>query len=290
MITIDIHKQLAGPEGSMELSLDLSITSGKLISLFGESGSGKTSTLRMLAGLMKPDSGSIQVGGEVWFDSEKKINVKTRDRKIGYVFQDYALFPHLTVLRNLEFAAQTKHNKARVEELITIFELDALQHRKPETLSGGQQQRVALARALVLKPKILLLDEPLSALDAKIRWKLQDYIAQVHKEYGLTTILVSHDLGEIHRLSHWVVELSNGKIVRQGTPSELFTGGAISGKFRFTGEVLAIEEQDVVFVVSVLIHNEVIKVIAQKNEIGDLQPGNKVVVASKAFNPVIYKV
>jgi len=222
MISINIEKKLHGADGKMKLNLDLQIQKGQLVTLFGESGAGKTSTLRILSGLMQPEKGRIAVNGKIWFDAEKKINLKPRKRKIGYLFQDYALFPNMTVLENLEFALGKNENKTIISELIEMVELGDLQHRKPKTLSGGQQQRVALARALVQQPEILLLDEPLSALDQKIRQKLQDYIVKVHRKFNLTTILISHDEKEILKLSDWIFELKNGELQRQGFPNQIF--------------------------------------------------------------------
>jgi molybdate transport system ATP-binding protein len=170
------------------------------------------------------------------------------------------------------------------------MELGELQDRKPETLSGGQKQRVALARALVQRPEILLLDEPLAALDIKIRLKLQDYLLKVHREFNLTTLLISHDLGEIIKLSNRVYLLEKGKISRQGSPTEVFVSSEISGKFKFTGEILRIEPQEVVFIVTILIETSVVKVIAQESEVRELKVGDKIMVASKAFNPVIFKI
>lgn len=290
MILKNISKNLQGAQDNMCLSLDLNIQPGQLVTLYGESGAGKTSTLRIIAGLMKPNKGSLSVNGKVWFDANQGINLKPQQRKIGYVFQDYALFPNMTVRKNLEFGLQKNDDRKRVTQLISMVELEALQDRKPDTLSGGQKQRVALARALVQKPEILLLDEPLAALDIKIRSKLQQYIARVHQEYNLTTILVSHDIGEIHKLSDWVYMLENGRIIKQGTPTDLFLNKKISGKFKFTGEVVKIEPQDVVCVVTVLIQTQLVKIIAQESELENLNIGDKVGVASKAFNPVIYKI
>ncbi len=289
MIEFQISKHLQASGGDMHFNVSLSIKKGQLVTLYGESGAGKTSTLRMLAGLLQPDTGYIKVNETFWYNSKTKQNLKPQSRKIGYVFQDYALFPNMTVVQNLEFALG-KSDRGIIDELIFTMELDALRNRKPETLSGGQKQRVALARALVQKPEILLLDEPLSALDIKIRLKLQDYILKVHKLYKLTTILISHDIGEIHKLSDWVFELKYGEIINQGTPADVFVKQNISGKFKFTGEVLNIQKQDVIYIVSVLIHNEVVQIIAQENEVQEINPGDRVMVASKAFNPVIYKV
>jgi molybdate transport system ATP-binding protein len=273
----------------MKLHLELEFKRGELVTLYGESGAGKTSTLRMLAGLLAPDRGRIEVGGRTWFDSGSNINLKPQQRKLGFVFQDYALFPHMTVRENLEYGLKSREDKSIVSHLIKLVALDDLQDRRPATLSGGQKQRVALARALVGKPELLLLDEPLSALDARIRARLQDAILALHREFGLTTLLISHDLGEIHKLSDHVVELERGSVLRQGSPEELFLQNRISGKFRFTGQVLSIEASGVVHIVTVLIQNQLVKVVAQEKEIRDLKVGDRVLVASKAFNPVLQK-
>ncbi|MFT4568317.1 MAG: molybdate transport system ATP-binding protein [Saprospiraceae bacterium] len=289
MIELKIQKSLQAANGAMNLTLDISIPQGSFITLYGESGAGKTSTLRMLAGLMDPDGGRITVNNEVWYDTSKKICLTPQKRKIGYVFQDYALFPNMTVRKNLEYALGKNQDPQRINTLIEITELSALQNRKPETLSGGQKQRVALARALVQQPEILLLDEPLAALDSKIRLRLQDYIKQVHQEFNLTTILVSHDIGEIVKLSDQVIVLEAGKVKLQGSSEEVFINKQLSGKFKFTGEILKIEKEEIVYIITVLIHSNVVKVVAQESEVHDMKIGDKVVVASKAFNPIIYK-
>ncbi|WP_299259969.1 sulfate/molybdate ABC transporter ATP-binding protein [uncultured Aquimarina sp.] len=290
MIEAHIRKTLSTANGKMLLDIQLNIKKGQFVTLYGSSGAGKTSTLRILAGLLSADKGQIIIDKKVWLDTEKKINCTPQQRKIGYVFQDYALFPNMTVRKNLAFALEKGQDKLIIEELITIVELEELQHRKPETLSGGQQQRVALARALVRKPEILLLDEPLSALDIKMRSKLQDYILKVHRKYGLTTILVSHDVGEIIKMSDEIYCLEEGEISKKGDPSAIFTNDKLSGKFQFTGEVIAIKQEEVVYIVTVLIGNNVVKIIAQESEITDLGIGDKVIVASKAFNPVLLKI
>ena len=289
MISCTLEKVLNAAGGEMKLHLELSLGKGELVTLYGESGAGKTSTLRMLAGLLTPDRGRIVVEGRTWFDSDEKINLRPQERNLGFFFQDYALFPHMTVRENLVYGAKSREDKSLVSHLIEMVALGDLQDQKPDTLSGGQKQRVALARALVGKPDLLLLDEPLSALDARIRTKLQDDILAVHREFGLTTLLISHDLGEIHKLSDRVVELEQGRVRRQGSPEELFLRDRISGKFRFTGQVLNIEASGVVHIVTVLIQNQLVKVVAQEKEVRDLRVGDRVVVASKAFNPVLYK-
>ncbi|MCO5724070.1 sulfate/molybdate ABC transporter ATP-binding protein [Robiginitalea marina] len=288
MISCQIDKRLRAAGGEMQFRMDLQVPRGQLLALYGASGAGKTSTLRMLAGLMAPDAGRIEVGGNVWFDSTSGINLRPQQRGLGFVFQDYALFPHLTVRQNLEFGAP-KDQKAVVDELIDLVELGGLQHQRPGTLSGGQKQRVALARALVGRPSLLLLDEPLAALDLKIRLKLQDYLLRVHREYGLTTLLISHDLGEIHKLCDRVLVLEQGQVVREGTPSEVFQSDRISGKFKFTGEVLGIQPQEFLFLVTVQVQDQVVQVVALPSEVRALAVGDRVLVASKAFNPVLYK-
>lgn len=290
MIAIDIHKILYTAHGSMLLSIQLDIEKGQLVTLYGISGSGKTSILRMLAGLMHVDKGRISVHDKTWLNTNEKVHRSPQQRKVGYVFQDYALFPNMTVRKNLEFALEKGQDRSIIEELINIVELEMLQDRKPEMLSGGQQQRVALARALVRKPELLLLDEPLSALDVNMRSKLQDYIIKVHHQYELTTILVSHDISEIIKMSDKVYCLEGGKIVKQGDPISIFTNNQVSGKFQFTGEIITIKKEDVVYVVTILIGQNVVKVIAQESEILDLKTGDTVIVASKAFNPILLKV
>ena len=289
MIRLNLKKILKSTGGKMVLDLELNIAKGQFVTLFGESGAGKTSTLRMLSGLLKPDIGTITVDGITWFNSNKNINLVPQQRKVGYVFQDYALFPNMTVRQNLEYALQRNQDKSIIEELLDFAQLSELQQRKPETLSGGQKQRVALARSLVQRPEILILDEPLSALDLKMRIKLQEYILQIHKQFKLTTILVSHDIGEIVKLSDCVFELQNGKVIKKGAAADFFGLNKTSAKFRFSGEVLKIEREDVIYVISVLIGNDIIKVVSDRTEANGLKVGDQVLVASKAFNPIIRK-
>ncbi len=221
MISVQISKQLHGPEGDMDLQVDTKIQKGEFVTVFGPSGAGKTSILRMLAGLLKPDSGRIEVGDSIWFDSGKKVHLPPQLRTVGMVFQDYSLFPNMTVRENLDFALEKGQPKAIVEDLLELTELGQLAGKRPFQLSGGQKQRVALARALVRKPQLLLLDEPLSALDAAMQDKLQDYILKVHREFGLTTILISHDLIEVVKMSERVLVLDQGRIAQDGKPGEV---------------------------------------------------------------------
>ena len=221
MISIQLSKRLDGPDGKLSLEVDTTIQNGEFVTIFGPSGAGKTSILRMLAGLLKPDSGRIVVEDSVWFDDRQKIDIRPQYRNIGMVFQDYSLFPNMTVKENLDFALEKGQSKAIVEDLLELTELGQLAGKRPFQLSGGQKQRVALARALVRKPKLLLLDEPLSALDAEMQGKLQDYILSVHREFNLTTILISHDLIEVLKMSQRVFVLDQGRIAKDGKPADV---------------------------------------------------------------------
>ncbi|WP_217603186.1 ABC transporter ATP-binding protein [Chitinophaga sp. GbtcB8] len=240
MIEFSLNKTLHTAEGEMQLNVSARIESGKFVSLYGASGSGKTSLLRMLAGFMKPENGYIKVNETVWFDGAKKINAEPQHRKIGFVFQDYALFPNMNVRENISFALKKNESKEIVDELLELSGLSNLAARKIQALSGGQQQRVALARAIVKKPSVLLLDEPLSAVDSGMRAQLQGTLAEMHKRFGLTTILVSHNSDEIIRLSDTVFHLGNGKFQQLAAPAAFFLHSFTPGTL--TGTIVAIED------------------------------------------------
>ena len=290
MIELSLKKELRSASGAMLLDLELMVGDGDLLTLYGRSGAGKTSLLMLLSGLMRPDRGRIVVRGKVWADTEKGIHLKPQQRNVGMVFQDYALFPNMTVRENMTYALRDPGQDREISHLVEIMDLGDLQDRKPDTLSGGQKQRVALARALVNKPDLLLLDEPLSALDPEMRGKLQHYILEVHREYGLTTLLISHDVTEIIRMSDYVVEMDRGRILRRATPGEIFTSEKLNAKFQFTGEVMKMTRQDFIVIVTVLVGRELVKVVANDSEVEGMQVGDRVLIASKAFNPVIHKI
>lgn len=215
------EREMFTSEGKKILKVDLEIGHNELLCLFGHSGAGKTTILRMLAGLLAPNKGFIAFNGQVWFDSAQKINLPPQKRNVGYMFQDYALFPHMTVRKNIEFAQKIK-NTEEADELLIHFGLEALQKQYPAKLSGGQKQRVALARALAAKPNLLLLDEPLSALDYEMRLSLQDEILKAHRMLNSVSLLISHDIDEVKKLAEKVIILQNGVITRQGRVSEVF--------------------------------------------------------------------
>lgn len=289
MIDLELYKILKTSGGDLPLDIKLHIKEGEFVTIEGHSGAGKTTLLRIIAGLLEPDRGTITVDNNYWLKTAEKISLSPQKRNVGFVFQDYSLFPNMSVYENIKFALNNTHNKTQLDDIIHIMEIENLVDRYPDTLSGGQRQRAALARAIARRPKILLLDEPLSALDPEMRLKLQDYILKVHRYLKLTTILVSHDISEIFKMSDRVIRLSNGKVVNEGSAHEVFQNKYISGKFRFIGEVLVIEKNDVVFIVSVLIGNNIIKVIATEEEANALTAGDKVMIVSKAFNPLIIK-
>ncbi|WP_196889378.1 ABC transporter ATP-binding protein [Aureivirga sp. CE67] len=289
MIQIDIQKRLGSEVQDIFLDINIEFAEEEFVVLYGKSGVGKTSILRMIAGLLKPDSGTIEIKNEKWFSSKGKINLKPQSRKVGMVFQDFALFPNMTVLENLKFALPKKSSSEIIEELVSLMEIKPFLNNYPNTLSGGQKQRVALARALVQKPEILLLDEPLSALDHEMRRKLQNYLQEIHRKYKLTTILVSHDVSEIVRLATKVFTLENGKVVKSGKPIEIFSNTKLSGKFQFVGEILEVQKQSFILIYTILVGNEIVKVFSENSE-ENIQVGDKVIVATKAFHPLIKKI
>lgn len=290
MIEIAIKKLLLANEDEFQLDCNLSIESGEFIAVYGDSGAGKSSLLRMISGLLVPDSGKITVDQKTYYDTKNNIHLRPQDREIGFVFQDAALFPNMSVRGNIEYAIPKGVNKNWAMELIKMIDLKSLQDRSVETLSGGQKQRVSLARALAKKPRILLLDEALSALDHSTRNELQDYISSLHRSLELTSIMVSHDIAEISKMADRLIMMESGKITKEGDVFSIFTNKQISGKFQFNGEILAIVPSDVIFIVSVLIGKNLVKVVVDEKTVIGLAVGDRVVVVSKAFNPILLKI
>lgn len=289
MIYLDFQKKLYSTQGEVLLKVQCSLKMRELITLFGKSGAGKTTILRILAGLTTPDFGIIKVQDSIWFSSKDKINIPPQKREIGFVFQDYALFPNMSIKENLLFALPKRGDKKHIEELLEIVELQNFRKVKPSMLSGGQQQRVALIRALVRNPKILLLDEPFSALDASMSQRLQEELLKIHQKFELTTFFVSHNLADVFYLSQYVLHLNNGVVDKQGTPSEVFLKDLPSGKFRQSGTIVEISVNGLVAIVRVLVGNWSIEVVVSKSEGENLKVGDLVLVSSKAWNPIIVK-
>lgn len=284
MLHMQLQKTLQGSVGEMRLDVDLQIAANSFVALAGPSGSGKTTLLRILAGLQSAE-GSLVVDGETWL--EKRKNLPPQKRDIGFVFQDYALFPNMSVEQNLLYAAD---DRARAGSLLDITGLLELKERLPGTLSGGQKQRVALCRALMNRPKLLLMDEPLSALDPAMRGKLQHDILTLHKAFGTTTVMVSHDPSEIYRLAERVIVLEHGRVINDGTPAAVLLRTSGSQKFTLEGELLAIKKADVVHIAVVAIGQQIVEVVLDRTEAASLTVGQRVRVSTKAFAPTISEI
>ena len=234
----NIHKQFGDFQALGDVSLD--IHSGELIALLGPSGCGKTTLLRIIAGLEIADSGTIL------FSGEDTTHVHVRERQVGFVFQHYALFRHMTVFENVAFGLRVKPRnerpseeqiKKKVHDLLSLVQLDWLADRYPSQLSGGQRQRIALARALAVEPKVLLLDEPFGALDAKVRKELRRWLRRLHDDLNVTTIFVTHDQEEALEVADRVVVMNKGNVEQTGSPQEVWEHPASPFVYGFLGDV-----------------------------------------------------
>lgn len=272
---IDIRLQ--GAAG--ELPIDATFQSSEgVTALFGQSGAGKTTITKMIAGLIRPKSGRIVINGETLYDSEGTIDVAVRDRRIGHVFQEARLFPHLTVGSNLTFArfAGRKVNRTQLEEVVALLGIDTLLQRRPGTLSGGERQRVAIGRALLSSPRALIMDEPLASLDQARKAEILPYLDRLCHEARIPVIYVSHALDEVARLADTLVIISKGRTVACGPIAEIMTRldlGAATGRHEagsvLEGQVLS---QDTIWgLTSISVDGEVLQVPAR-----DLAPGSKV--------------
>jgi len=220
LIQVDVAKKLSSRGRSFNLQAVFS-SEEKFVVLFGPSGAGKTLTLQSVAGLITPDTGRIVLNGRVLFDSKAGINIPSRDRGIGYLFQDYALFPHLSVAENIGFGLKknrlsrlSKHDRRRVEEFLEVFEISHLKDSFPFDLSGGQKQRVALARALIRNPEILLLDEPFSALDTLLRTRLREELLKLHARFNVPVVMITHDPEDIRVFAETLVTFEAGRVCK----------------------------------------------------------------------------
>jgi sulfate/thiosulfate transport system ATP-binding protein len=220
--------------------VSVAIPDGQLVALLGPSGSGKTTLLRIIAGLERPD------GGRILFGDDEATDLAPRDRRVGFVFQHYALFRHMTILENVAFGLRVKPRpsrpspeaiRGRVLELLKMVQLEGLAQRYPSQLSGGQRQRVALARALAVEPRVLLLDEPFGALDAKVRQELRRWLRRLHGEIHITSVFVTHDVEEALELADQVVVMDGGRIEQVGSPDEVYEHPVSPFVYNFLGSV-----------------------------------------------------
>ena len=272
---IKITKPLYGSSGKMTLDIDIEVEEGNFIAIAGESGAGKSTLLRVLAGLEEA-TGEIEISNRVWLSRDMVL--ATQKRNIGFVFQDYALFENMTIEDNLLFVTK---DRELADHLLSITKLQELKDRFPNSLSGGQKQRVALCRALMNRPKLLLMDEPLSALDPTMRKKLQNEIAILHKEFKTTTIMVSHDPSEIYHLASRVIVLKNGKIVDDGTPKDILLKKEKTKNLSFEGEVLDIIKTDNKNIAIIAIGQQLIETVIDQYRIKNINIGDIVTVEAK---------
>jgi molybdate transport system ATP-binding protein len=227
--------------GALELDVALQVRPGECLALAGPSGAGKTSVLRIAAGLVRPLEGRIEANGETWLDTGRGIDLPPERRRCGYVFQEYALFPHLSAWQNVAYPLRgvpRRERRARALELLGRFGLRELADARPRTLSGGERQRVALARALAPRPRALLLDEPLAALDARTRASASRELGAVLREVEVPALLVTHDFAEAAQLGDRVGVIDAGRVVQEGTPSELAAAPRSAFVADFTGAVV----------------------------------------------------
>lgn len=281
MIEFCCQKKLSN---DFSLKAKFELRDGEILAIYGKSGAGKTTILRLIAGFEKPDFGEIKFQNKIIFDN--KIFIKPQFRNVGYLFQDYALFENMSVFKNLLYA---KNDTKFANELLEMAEISHLKNAKISTLSGGQKQRVALARAIMRKPKILLLDEPLSALDNEIRIKLQKFLQEISKKFEISMLLVSHDTAEIYKLANRVLVLKNGEVESIKTPKETFLKQNGSQKFEFLGEILEITKKDQIFVALIRVGEQICEVALSNLEAKNFKVGDSILAGTKAFKISIKK-
>lgn len=219
-LDVDFALTLESRKRRFELNVTFSSDEDRIV-VFGQSGAGKSATLQAIAGLLRPQRGQVVVGGRTLFDSGRGIDLPARDRRVGYVFQDYALFPHLTVWDNVGYGLKrfgkwrlTEAERARVADLLRLMGLEQLAEAQPGSLSGGQRQRVALARALITEPQVLLMDEPFAALDVRLRQRMREELTDVQQRFSIPLVLITHDLQDVEQLAQTLVVIDLGQVTR----------------------------------------------------------------------------
>lgn len=284
MLKVDICKIFKNKHNDFKLQAKFEIQQGEFLAIFGKSGSGKTTLLKVIAGFEKA-LGFCEFNNEIFFNQKQFLSIQKRN--IGFLFQDYALFENMNVEQNLLFA---KNDQKFTNELLELLNLSS--HRKNHILelSGGQKQRVALARALMRKPKLLLLDEPFSALDNEIKLNLHDYLLNIHKIYNITTILITHDVSEAYKLANKVIILDQGQIIKQGNPSEVFLKTQGSQKFAIKARILKLQPQDSIIVVILSIGSQITQIALSPLEAQNLKENDEVIISQKAFGLNLIKI
>ena len=221
MIKVDLKKDLHSELGAMKLDIQHEFPESETTAICGHSGAGKSTLLRMIAGISQPTQGLIQTSKHLFYSDKFKINIAPEKRSIGFLFQELALFPNMTVEQNIKFALKNKNDTLLMNELLEIFEIEKIKKKYPIEISGGQKQRTALARTLSTQAPLLLLDEPFSALDPTLRKKLQNYLYGQQKKRNLTIFLISHNYDEIKYLAKNAIILEEGRIIAKGRPEEI---------------------------------------------------------------------
>lgn len=282
MIEFNFCKSLYGALGSFNLEVQATIAQGERVAIFGKSGVGKSTILKIIAGIQRISTGFLRVDGEIWDDT--KTFLSPQKRGVGYVFQDYSLFPHLSVYENIAYGKNAK--KKKIDILLEMMELTQLKDFKSSKLSGGQAQRVAIARALATSPKILLLDEPFSALDSAIKNKLILEVLRLQKELGFTLILVSHDIAEVYTLSEKVFLLQDGKFISHSSPKSAFA----KHNLRLIAQILEIKQSALLSEVCMLIGGEVMSFVVHPSELEGMKVGESVEVVLKSFSPIVRRI
>lgn len=276
MLELKIHKAI--PNSNFVLDIEFAIKEGEHIAIFGESGSGKTTALRVLAGLSKA-KGYCRFKDRVFFDETSFL--PPQQRNMGFVFQDYGIFPHLNVMQNLLFA---KNDEAYARELLEEFELMEYVDKNAQLLSGGQKQRLAMVRALIGKPELLLLDEPFSALDLKLKLKLQSYLLNYVNEHKCTLILISHDVSEVYRLTNKVCALEHGKMKGFGKLDDLFLKTRGSRKFALKARILKMQRvQNMVLATVAIEGRQITKIVLTLKQASKFKENEELCIAQKAF-------
>jgi molybdate transport system ATP-binding protein len=226
------------PLGALDLDLTIEVAPGECLAVAGPSGAGKTSLLRVAAGLLRPEHGLVEAGGETWLDTRRGVDLPPERRRCGYLFQEYALFPHLSAWQNVAYPLRGSDRRERAAALLDRFGMSGLADARPRTLSGGERQRVALARALAREPDVLLLDEPLSALDARTRASAVRELGALLRDADVPAVLVTHDFAEAAALGDRVAIVDAGRLLQEGTPSDLAAAPQSAFVADFTGAVV----------------------------------------------------